>query len=211
MLFKILHGDKSRISTDITPYHEGYCYVTHDGDFYVDMDGKRIKLNAKDAETLSGTSIDSILASALEAAKTYTDTHNTSTSAHNDIRGLITDLAASVDQNVGDLWDEFSQYTNSNPLTKSTLILGFSDGTSTTKTIYTGPTIITFTIGSTQFNCEDGMTWNEFINSDFNNGDVAYDPDIMCVHYNFQEIKDVGLGDFILANHTYVPGAHIPQ
>lgn len=61
MLFKILHGDKSRISTEITPYHEGYCYVTHDGDFYVDMNDERVKLNAKDAETLLGASLNTIL------------------------------------------------------------------------------------------------------------------------------------------------------
>ncbi len=61
MLFKILHGDKARISTDITPYHEGYCYVTYDGDFYVDMNNKRVKLNAKDAETLNNHSADEFL------------------------------------------------------------------------------------------------------------------------------------------------------
>ena len=37
MLFKILHGDESRISTDVTPFHEGYCYVSHSGYMYVDM------------------------------------------------------------------------------------------------------------------------------------------------------------------------------
>lgn len=61
MLFKILHGDKSRIFTEITPYHEGYCYVTHDGDFYVDMNDERVKLNARDAETLLGASLNTIL------------------------------------------------------------------------------------------------------------------------------------------------------
>lgn len=57
MLFKILHGDVSRISTNITPYHEGYCYVTHNGDFYVDMNDERVKLNARDAETIMGASL----------------------------------------------------------------------------------------------------------------------------------------------------------
>lgn len=61
MLFKILHGDASRISTNITPYHEGYCYVTHDGDFYVDMNNDRVKLNAKDAETIMGASLADVL------------------------------------------------------------------------------------------------------------------------------------------------------
>jgi hypothetical protein len=36
-LFKILHGDEERISTDITPFHESWCYVTHNGRFFVDM------------------------------------------------------------------------------------------------------------------------------------------------------------------------------
>ncbi len=61
MLFKILHGDTSRISTDITPYHEGYCYVTYDGDFYIDMNNRRVKLNAQDAESLMGASLSTIL------------------------------------------------------------------------------------------------------------------------------------------------------
>lgn len=61
MLFKILYGDKSRISTDITPYHEGYCYVTHDGYFYVDMNNERVKLSAKEAEKLTGYNIATVL------------------------------------------------------------------------------------------------------------------------------------------------------
>ena len=69
MLFKILHGDEARISTDITPFHEGWAYVTHSGNYYVDINigtveapnNQRIKLNAQDAETLGGASLDSIL------------------------------------------------------------------------------------------------------------------------------------------------------
>lgn len=69
MLFKILHGDPSRISFDITPFHEGYCYVTHDGYFYVDMNvgtvetpnNKRLKLNANEAEKIVGYDIATIL------------------------------------------------------------------------------------------------------------------------------------------------------
>lgn len=37
MLFKMLHGDSSNISTNITPFHEGWCYITHDGSFYADL------------------------------------------------------------------------------------------------------------------------------------------------------------------------------
>lgn len=36
-LFKILKGDSSRISTDTTPFHDGWCYFTSDdGGFYID-------------------------------------------------------------------------------------------------------------------------------------------------------------------------------
>lgn len=69
MLFKILHGDSSRISLDITPFHEGYCYVTHDGYMYVDMNigteeepnNQRVKLSADDAQTVLGKDIADVL------------------------------------------------------------------------------------------------------------------------------------------------------
>lgn len=49
-LFKILKGDSSRISTDVTPFHDGYAYFTpDDGGFYIDSedDGeqKRHRIN----------------------------------------------------------------------------------------------------------------------------------------------------------------------
>lgn len=37
MAFRILKGDSSRISMDITPFHDGWCYLTgDDGGFYID-------------------------------------------------------------------------------------------------------------------------------------------------------------------------------
>lgn len=52
-LFKILKGDSSRISTDVTPFHDGYAYLTSDdGSFYIDSadqnGNKRILINPKD-------------------------------------------------------------------------------------------------------------------------------------------------------------------
>lgn len=49
-IFKFLKGDSSRISMDITPFHEGYAYFTpDDGDFYIDAivngEQKRIRIN----------------------------------------------------------------------------------------------------------------------------------------------------------------------
>ena len=54
MLFKILKGDSSRISTDVTPFHEGYAYVTaNDGGFYIDSEyngeQKRIRINPQNS------------------------------------------------------------------------------------------------------------------------------------------------------------------
>lgn len=38
-LFKILRGDSTRISTDVTPFHDGYAYFTpDDGGFYIDSE-----------------------------------------------------------------------------------------------------------------------------------------------------------------------------
>lgn len=53
MLFKILQGPSSRIDTETTPLHEGYCYFTpDDSGFYIDakVDGvlQRILINPKD-------------------------------------------------------------------------------------------------------------------------------------------------------------------
>lgn len=49
-LFKILRGESSRISTEITPFHDGYAYLTpDDGGFYIDAlvgdKQKRIRIN----------------------------------------------------------------------------------------------------------------------------------------------------------------------
>ena len=89
MLFKILHGDESRISTDITPFHEGWAYVTTSGNYYIDMNigtvetpnNQRIKLNAKDAETIAGVSLDELKAfisnqDAVLLAEAQSDTSN---------------------------------------------------------------------------------------------------------------------------------------
>ena len=49
-LFKILKGDSSRLSTDVTPFHDGYAYFTpDDGGFYIDSEDngeqKRHRIN----------------------------------------------------------------------------------------------------------------------------------------------------------------------
>ena len=49
-LFKIMRGDSSRISTDVTAFHDGYAYFTpDDGGFYIDAEyngeQKRYRIN----------------------------------------------------------------------------------------------------------------------------------------------------------------------
>ena len=58
-LFKILRGASSRISKNITPFHDGYAYFTpDDGGFYIDAlvgeEEKRILVNPK-SEAIFGT------------------------------------------------------------------------------------------------------------------------------------------------------------
>lgn len=44
MLFKILQGDSSRISLDITPFHAGWCYFTSDdGKLYIDSEDNGVQ------------------------------------------------------------------------------------------------------------------------------------------------------------------------
>ena len=55
-LFKILRGPSSGL--DKLAINDGWCYYTPDtGLFYIDYNGTRVPLNAKDAQTLSGASL----------------------------------------------------------------------------------------------------------------------------------------------------------
>ena len=61
-LFKILRGSSDDFNLANMPFHDGYCYFTTDnGMFYIDYekDGQqnRIPLNASDATTLAGASL----------------------------------------------------------------------------------------------------------------------------------------------------------
>ena len=80
-LFKIFRGNSSRISTDVTPFHDGYAYFsTDDGGFYIDAETeggeqKRILVNPKSTEVQT-----SLSASAWsEGAQTISVTNMTAT------------------------------------------------------------------------------------------------------------------------------------
>ena len=112
MLFKILHGDTSRISTDITPFHEGYCYVTHDGYMYIDMNvgtsdmpsNNRVKLNAQEAEKLTGYDIATILNSSEVEIPTSAAVLNAINNLTSDDLGIYVQATEPTDAEDGAIW-----------------------------------------------------------------------------------------------------------
>lgn len=60
-LFKILRGNSSRISVNVTPFHDGWCYYTSDdGGFYIDSEEengskKRTRINPESVLLNQGT------------------------------------------------------------------------------------------------------------------------------------------------------------
>lgn len=59
-LFKILKGDSSRISMDITPFHDGYAYFTpDDGGLYIDSfnDGENRRIRVSSPSSGGGESV----------------------------------------------------------------------------------------------------------------------------------------------------------
>ena len=61
-IFKMLHGDPSNINVDITPFHEGWCYITHDGSFYADLN-----IGTKESPNNERVQINNALIKRLEA------------------------------------------------------------------------------------------------------------------------------------------------
>ena len=100
-LFKILKGDSSRISQDVTAFHEGYAYLTpDDGGFYIDSvvsgANKRIRINPKSTpvqvtltaagwsnkkQTLSVTGVTANSNGLVSLAQTATDAQRTAAQA----------------------------------------------------------------------------------------------------------------------------------
>lgn len=61
MDFKILEGDSSRISLDVTPFHNGWCYYTKDdGGLYIDSLGENGKQNRRQINPARKT-VDAVL------------------------------------------------------------------------------------------------------------------------------------------------------
>lgn len=113
-LFKPFKGKRSNL--DAVTKKEGNAYFcVDDGSFhidYVDANGalQRKQINAKDAETLAGVTVDDILADAVAYTDTQIaaiptpdvsgqiNTHNNSDTAHSDIRTLANNAQTTADQ-----------------------------------------------------------------------------------------------------------------
>ena len=112
-LFKPFRG--TRAALDSQELHDGYAYFcTDDGSFhidYVDSDGnlQRKQINAKDAETLTGMSLDEIKNTILDSAKTYTDTQIDS---HNHNDTYYTE--AEIDSKISAVNTSINNITNGN-------------------------------------------------------------------------------------------------
>lgn len=75
----------------------------------------------------------------------------------------------------------------------------------------TTQTLITFTIGSTTYQAEDGMTWAEWVNSEYNTGGYHMEGNSIYTNYNsiiyYQPYQAANItvysSDIILANGKY--------
>lgn len=67
--------------------------------------------------------------------------------------------------------------------------------------------LITFYIGDTPYQCEEGMTWEEFVNSEYNSEGI-FQLDYDCVNYNQGQIRFENTAahntDTILNEYIYI-------
>jgi hypothetical protein len=171
-LFKQLRGNRATL--DSQPLTDGYAYFcVDDGTFHIDFkdtDGvlKRKQINAKDAETLTGLSLDEII----NQVQSNIDLSNYYTKTEIDNLELIT---------VNDI----------------DIICGVVS-------------IILFTINSTTYQAEEGMTWGEWVESDYNTGGFylsAYDANnILSTYGTYIKFNnnDVIRSDIIIENQAYL-------
>ena len=222
MLFKILHGDESRISTDITPFHEGWAYVTTSGNFYIDMNigtveapnNQRIKLNAKDAETIDGLSFDELRVfisnqDAVILAEAQLDASNKDTVILAEAQQYTDNAIANL--NIPDPIDLSNYYTKAEIDAKLGDINAALDAILEMQESLLPSAPISFVVewaGDT-YNLEaiEGMTWREWCNSEYNTAEVYMTEDNM-VYIGVSGLVCDGHwqtpDDVIVANATYV-------
>lgn len=98
-LFKILKGDSSRISTDVTPFHDGYAYFTPDnGGFYIDSEDNGVQIRHK--INPGSASITATLSSAGWSSGKQTLQVEGITPESNGVIGLSKDVSSSVIESV---------------------------------------------------------------------------------------------------------------
>lgn len=74
-LFKILKGDSSRISTDVTPFHNGWAYFTPDnGGFYIDTEDDGVQRRVRvTSEGGGSSSVETAIINATLLASSWVD------------------------------------------------------------------------------------------------------------------------------------------
>lgn len=98
-LFKILKGDSSRISTDVTPFHDGYAYFTPDnGGFYIDSEDNGVQIRHK--INPGSASITATLSSTGWSSGKQTLQVEGITPESNGVIGLSKDVSSSVIESV---------------------------------------------------------------------------------------------------------------
>ena len=74
---------------------------------------------------------------------------------------------------------------------------------------HNGNKLITFTIDGTTYQAIDGMTWEEWVNSEYNtrsfllSGEGVYYKDPMIIYVAYQDISLVSKTETIRANYAY--------
>lgn len=96
-LFKILQGESSRISRDVTPFHNGWCYYTSDdGKFYIDSEDDGVQNRRCINEAIAAKVIKSTLSASAWTGNQQTLTLDGITPSQNGIAGI--DVGISEDQ-----------------------------------------------------------------------------------------------------------------
>ena len=65
------------------------------------------------------------------------------------------------------------------------------------------PIIITFTINEISYQAEEGMTWNQWVNSKYKTDYWENDGSAIIDNNNMMVITGISVNDTIIANYTY--------
>ena len=116
-LFKILKGTSARISTDVTPFHDGYAYfTTDDSGFYIDsLDNGVQKRHRINPENAGGGTLQQVTDSGATTSNAISITNTTAstsatTGALTVAGGMGVAGAIYANQVYGAVWNDYAEY-----------------------------------------------------------------------------------------------------